>query len=165
MTLLPAVFGIVFNNDRTAILLVKRRDVPLWTLPGGGKEENETNEKALQREIKEETGCIVNIIRLCAIYTPVNRLAASTSIYMCQIESGVLSLSDETAAVAFHPLNKLPLSLFHIHAHWLNEALAHSTCIQRTLNEVSYYSLMKYFLRHPFNVIKFAWTRFFAGKR
>ena len=162
MALLPAVFGIILNEDRTALLLVKRRDVPLWTLPGGGRESHETNEEALQREIEEETGCRVTIIRKCATYYPINQLSALTSVYMCQILSGNLSLSNETAEIAFHPLSQLPHSLFHIHAIWLNEALTHSTCIDRKLTEVSYSAFFKYFIRHPWKVIRFAWTRFFT---
>ncbi len=45
------------------ILLVKRannqQEPGLWSLPGGTKQENETLEQCLIREIKEELGCLI----------------------------------------------------------------------------------------------------------
>ncbi len=31
-----AVYGIVFNQTRSEVLLIKRMDIPVWVLPGGG---------------------------------------------------------------------------------------------------------------------------------
>lgn len=164
MPLLPAAIGIVLNAEQTQILLVKRRDVPVWVLPGGGVEINEKPEEALIREILEETGYQVRILRKCAEYSPVNRLAAFTSVFICNIESGQMHLSDETAEVAFYPIEKLPASFFPPHAYWLSEVLSHqSTLIQRPLTEISYYALLKYLICHPWQVLRFAWTRFFKS--
>ena len=51
-----SVIGCTFSKDRKKVLLIKRRDVPVWTLPGGGTEDNETIEEAITRELLEETG-------------------------------------------------------------------------------------------------------------
>ena len=59
----PSVAGIVFKDNYTQVLLIKRRDVPVWVLPGGGSEEGESLAQATQRELQEETGYIVKIIR------------------------------------------------------------------------------------------------------
>jgi ADP-ribose pyrophosphatase YjhB (NUDIX family) len=160
MPLLPAAIGVILNDEKTQVLLVKRHDVPVWTLPGGGIEEGERPEEALRREIEEETGYQVQILRQCAEYSPINRLAAFTSVFICQIQTGQHRLSEETSAIAFHPLSKLPSTFFPPHAHWLKEALTHHTLIQRPLKEVTYRALCKYFLRHPWQVLRFAWTRF-----
>ena len=48
------VLASIFSENRKKILLVKRRDVPVWVLPGGGVEENENEEDAILREAKEE---------------------------------------------------------------------------------------------------------------
>lgn len=165
MPLLPAAIGIVLNADHTQVLLVKRRDIPVWTLPGGGIEPGEKVEEALKRELFEESGYKVRVVRKCAEYSPLNRLASNTDVFICKIESGEISLSSETAAVAFHPLHSLPASFFHIHQHWLMEALNNKEVIKRTLSEITYFSLLKHFIRHPSQVIKFGLTRFFKRSK
>lgn len=160
MTLLPAAIGIVLNDDLSQILLIKRRDVPVWVLPGGGIEAGELPSDALKREIFEETGVHVKIIRPCAEYSPANRLSALTFIFLCQIQEGNLSLSEETAEIAFFPLVQLPKSLFHLHTHWIKECLASEELIKRPLTEVSYFALCKHIASHPWQVLRFAWTRF-----
>lgn len=160
MALLPAAIAIILNANNTQVLLVKREDVPVWILPGGGIEPGEKPEEALIREIQEETGYQVQIQRKCAEYSPINRLAAFTSVFICCIQSGEMRLSDETAAIAFYSLEKLPSSFFPPHAQWLYEALSQQSLIQRPLTEVSYQALCKYFIRHPWQVFRFAWTRF-----
>lgn len=159
MPLLPAAIGIILNDHQTHVVLVKRRDLPIWVLPGGGVETNETFEEALKREILEETGYQVNILRKCAEYSPINQLAALTFVFICQIQSGHMQISSETQAIAFYPIKDLPSSFFPLHAHWLQEALSHSHLIQRPLTEVSYLALFKYFIYHPWQVLRFAWTR------
>lgn len=161
MPLLPAAIGIVFNTDRTEVLFIKRRDVPVWVLPGGGIEENESPQEALIREVQEETGYLVTIERKSAEYFPINRLSAFTTVFICQIAKGSMSLSAETAEIAFYPISQLPSSIFPPHARWLHEALSSSALIRRPLSEISYLSLSKYFIRHPYLVLRYAWTRFF----
>jgi len=160
MALLPATIGIILSPDQTEVLLVKRDDIPVWVLPGGGVEVGEQPEEALVREIQEETGFQVEIQRKCAEYSPLNRLCALTSIFICNIVSGENCLSSETRGIAFHSLLNLPSTLFPPHERWLHEALSTETLIQRPLIEVSYGALWKYFIRHPHHVLRFAWTRF-----
>jgi 8-oxo-dGTP diphosphatase len=159
MPLLPAAIGIVLNADQTQVLLIKRCDVPVWVLPGGGIEADEQPEKALIREIQEETGLLVQVMRKCAEYSPINRLAAFTTVFICHIQSGEMRLSNETADIAFFPIKKLPSSLFPPHAHWLQEALSHHTLIRRPLTEISYVKLCQYLMCHPWLMIRYAWTR------
>ncbi len=159
MHLLPAAIGIILNADQSQVLLVKRKDNAVWVLPGGGVESEETPEEALFREIKEETGFEVRIVRKCAEYEPINRLAAFTSVFICQISSGKPCLSPETTGIAFYPLSNLPKNVFPIHTHWIQESLNHPGLIQRPLTEVSYFALCKYFVLHPLRVLRYAWTR------
>ena len=48
-----------FNKSLKKILLVKRRYVPVWVLPGGGIEDGETPFQAAVRETKEELAVVV----------------------------------------------------------------------------------------------------------
>lgn len=159
MPLLPAAIGIVLNADQTQVLLIKRRDIPIWVLPGGGIETGEHPEEALIREIQEETGFFVQVVRKCAEYSPVNRLAAFTSVFICHIQSGNMILSDETADIAFYPIQKLPSPFFFAHAYWMQEAFSHQTLIQRPLTEISYVALLQFFICHPWHFFRLGWTR------
>lgn len=163
MPLLPAAIAIIFDRDQTHILLVKRHDVPIWVLPGGGIEPQETAEQAVRREVLEETGYEITIVRKCAEYSPVNRLAAFTSVFICRVQSGSPTLSAETRAIAFHPLTQLPPLFFPLHAQWIEEAMSHPNLIQRPLTEVSYWRVLRYFLCHPLHTLCFAWTRWIKG--
>jgi len=56
-----AVGAIVFRDDK--VLLVRRANPPgqgLWAIPGGRVELGETLKEAARREVREETGVIIN---------------------------------------------------------------------------------------------------------
>jgi 8-oxo-dGTP diphosphatase len=60
-------FTIVFNKEGK-ILLVKRKDYPIWDLPGGRLEEYETLENCAIRETEEETGYKTKVNRKIGEY-------------------------------------------------------------------------------------------------
>lgn len=159
MPLLPAAIGIIWNADHTHILLVKRKDVPIWVLPGGGIEPTETVEYALKREILEETGMTVKILRQCAHYTPINRLSTFTSLFFCEVEKGTLTVSNETAEVKFYAISDLPPLFFPFHRLWLQECLLTTDLINRPLIEISYWAFMRYSIKYPKLIIRYLWTR------
>jgi 8-oxo-dGTP diphosphatase len=54
--------GAVITDDKGRLLLIKRGHEPsagLWSLPGGRIEPGETDTEALVREMREETGLVV----------------------------------------------------------------------------------------------------------
>lgn len=163
MPIVPAAIALVFNSDKTELLLVKRQDISLWVLPGGGIDPHETAEQAIKREVLEETGLIVDIERKCAEYTPVNTLAAFTAVFICRVKSGSLSLSSETSDVKFFPLQKLPPTFFYIHREWLQDALCHPYLIKKPLQCITYWAVFKYFVRHPIQVARYLMTRLKQG--
>jgi 8-oxo-dGTP diphosphatase len=61
----------VVVDDRARVLLAlwNESDQPLWTLPGGGVELNETVEEGTIRELREETGYEVALDRLLGVDT------------------------------------------------------------------------------------------------
>ena len=65
---MDGAFGLVLNSNKTKLLLVKRRDYPVWVMPGGRVEKGEIPEKTVIREIFEESGFRVKIVRKIAEY-------------------------------------------------------------------------------------------------
>lgn len=55
--------GCVVVNDRNEILLVSDKERKIWTFPKGHAEQGETLEQTALREVKEETGYTVEIVR------------------------------------------------------------------------------------------------------
>ncbi len=53
--LVPAASTVVVDNEGR-LLMAKRTDNELWTIPGGGEKPGETIAEAAVREVKEETG-------------------------------------------------------------------------------------------------------------
>jgi ADP-ribose pyrophosphatase YjhB (NUDIX family) len=153
-----SVAGIIFSPDRSEVLLIKRRDVPVWVLPGGGVEEGEGGEEAIVREILEETGFTVKIDRLVGNYFPINRLAKQTHLYECAILSGEASLSSETRGVAFFKIDALP-KLPPPYGEWIEDAAKNLPPLEKKLVSVNYLSLLKHFLFHPILVIRFLFAR------
>lgn len=131
----------------------------MWVLPGGGVEEDESPAEAVKREVFEETGYVVEVVRQSAEYYPINRLAALTSVYICRIIGGAPCLSSETSSIGFSPLKNLPSTLFSLHQDWLKEALSHSELIKKPLTQVTYWAVINHFFKHPLHVLRYLWTR------
>lgn len=67
-SLVPAASAVV-ADERGRILLARRTDNTLWTIPGGGMEPGETIVETAEREVEEETGVQVEVTRLVGIYS------------------------------------------------------------------------------------------------
>lgn len=160
MSLAPAAVAIILNSTQDQLLLVKRADIAVFVLPGGGIETGESPEEAVIREVREETGWKVIVKRKSAEYYPINRLAADTHVFICEIVGGAQSISIESREVNFYPLNKLPSTFLYIHKMWIQEALNQTALVVRPLTEVNYGALILFFIYHPWIVLRFIWTRF-----
>jgi len=157
-----ASLAIITNSDNH-ILLVQRKDIPIWVLPGGGIENCENPDQAVVREAEEETGLPVHILTHIATYTPVNSLSSTTYLFHCTPATSVLPQAQEkeAAAVQYFPLEKLPSHLFFLHKNFVKEwQTASSFPIERSLTEITYFSLLFTFLRHPWWILRYLWTRF-----
>lgn len=151
---------IIFNEDRKKVLLIQRRDIPVWVLPGGGIDPNESPEEAALREGEEETGFHLKIIRHVATYLPTHPLTKKTYFFECSIQNGHATTGDETKAVEYYPIDSLPKLLSLPFAFWIEDAL-NPTLPHRTLptKGITYLAILKNLLLHPVFVTKFFITR------
>jgi ADP-ribose pyrophosphatase YjhB (NUDIX family) len=95
------------------VLLVKRTNPSLWELPGGGMEAGETPVQTVIREVREETGLLVECIELLGRYTRQGFRAHCALVYLCQPVGGHLRPhSSEVRRVRYFPCNALPRGLF-----------------------------------------------------
>jgi ADP-ribose pyrophosphatase YjhB (NUDIX family) len=117
LLMVPAVVGRIVNeNDE--ILLVQNRATGSWSIPGGYVEPDETVERAIAREIEEETGYIIKPVHLIGIYsTPEydltypnkDKVHPITFFFQCRILEKKKALDEEEIKQAkFFAQNKVP---------------------------------------------------------
>lgn len=153
-----AVAVIVFSADRSQILLTKRRDIPVWVLPGGGIEHGETPEAAAVRELEEEILCASKIVKKIADYQKVNMLTQRTHFYECSIQGDPL-VSAETEDVRFFPYDQLP-HLPPPYTYWIKDALAHrGDVLNKPIEGVSLGMFLQLLIKHPLIVLRFLLSR------
>lgn len=86
------VAGIIFIDGKIALMhrkdVLKRPEMPeYYTIPGGGLEEGETEEEGVIREIKEEFGIKVKVIK--KLYEIESKNFKQKEIFfLCEYESG-----------------------------------------------------------------------------
>jgi 8-oxo-dGTP pyrophosphatase MutT (NUDIX family) len=154
-----AVYGIIFNDARTEVLLIKRLDIPVWVLPGGGLDAGELPEAGAVREVLEETGFQSTVVRKVAEYLPVNKMTQFSHLYECKVVSGSASTGAETKEVRFFPLNALP-KLPPPYEGWIRDAAAnHPALLRKKIEGVTYCVLFKLLIQHPILVGRYLLTK------
>jgi len=113
---LIGVGALIFQRGR--ILMAQRGKEPLkgwWSLPGGAVEAGESLETAVLREVQEETGLIVQTLRVHEIFERIIRDAAGAPEYhyvlidyLCRVTGGTPQAGDDVAHVAWMRREDLP---------------------------------------------------------
>ena len=128
----PGVAAIIQDGEGK-ILLQRRSDNGLWGLPGGSVEIGESVRDAILREVREETGLTVEVVRLIGVYSDprvqVVRYADGnvvhyiSSVFACRILEGTLQTCDETLDLQFFDPAQLPEDLVPMHHIRIQDAL------------------------------------------
>ena len=101
----PGVRAIVLN-EAGEVLLQKRTDMGSWGLPAGGLELHESAMDALRREVEEETGLRVEIVKLLGVYSDPARDPRGHSVsavYVAKPIGGELRANTDAAEVRVFP--------------------------------------------------------------
>lgn len=109
MTHTIGCFCIIFKSNK--ILLVKRKDFPLWDLPGGRKEQGESEIACVIREAKEECGYSISIDQEIGRYKRAKYQDTQVVFSTHILEECIDFTSDETKCIKWFPLHKLPYNL------------------------------------------------------
>lgn len=101
------VGALIFDGPK--LLIVERGREPLkgfWSLPGGAVETGETLAEAIAREVLEETGLIVEVVRQFEIFERIMPDAAGRAEYhyvlvdfICRVAGGGLAAGDDVSRV------------------------------------------------------------------
>ncbi len=123
----------IFDSARDRILLTRRTDNGQWCLPGGRMEAGENLAEACIREVQEETGLLVQIVRLIGVYSTPHRIITYADgnqwqtiahSFEAQVIGGDLTLSDETTEFGyFTPEEITELDLMEHHRERITDAL------------------------------------------
>lgn len=148
--------AVIYDDSNKKVLILQRRDVPIWVFPGGGIDAGESPEEAIVREVFEETGCMVSIIRKAGIYHPINKLGTTTHLFLCKIKEGIPVTGTETRDVGFFLPEAFPRDFFYIHKDFLKDAEENPLHIfEKPLSQVTYFALFCYCLKHPIKLFRF----------
>jgi len=115
-----AVSALIFDDGR--ILLAHRRDIDWWNLPGGGMEVGETVDEALRREVREETGLVVEIERLVGVYSKPQKQEVVLT-FRCHVTGGTLSATEESCECRYFAPHDLPTNILPKHRQRVEDAL------------------------------------------
>lgn len=106
-SLVPAVSAIV-TDESGHVLLQRRADNELWSVPGGAVEVGESVLDALRREVLEETGLEIDADRLVGVYSDPSYVIAYDDgevrqqfslAFACRVTGGSLRVSAESVDV------------------------------------------------------------------
>ncbi|MGW7160172.1 NUDIX hydrolase [Paenibacillus taichungensis] len=95
--------SVIVLNENDEILLMKGRRG--WEMPQGCVEEGETITQAAIREVKEETGIDIELIKFCGLYQNTTR-GVCNNIFTGKPIGGTLTTSIESDEVGFFTLEQ-----------------------------------------------------------
>lgn len=118
-----AVNAVIERDGR--YLLARRRDIDWWHLVGGGLEYGETIQQGLLREVREEIGVSIDVLRLVGVYAkPQKQEVVLTFLCSLPTDSAEPKISEEIAEIGWFATDQLPQPLLPKHRERLLDAAA-----------------------------------------
>jgi len=114
--------GVVLSER--GVLLAVRGDLRGWELPGGNAHPGEPEEAAVRREIREETGVLVEVEAHVGDWVRSGFRPHVARIWRCRAVGGRPAPSEETLRVEWFDPTALPAALFPWYREPLAQALA-----------------------------------------
>ena len=121
-------------DEQGRILLHQRSDNGNWALPGGAIELGETAEQAVVREVCEETGYEVSVVKLVGVYSDPRQTTITypngdvvsyvSSLFECRVTGGAPALNEESTAIDWFPPEALPEPFHGGHVQRVKDAVA-----------------------------------------
>lgn len=122
------VDGVILREKE--VLLIKRGKEPFkgyWALPGGSVEYGETTERAVVREVKEETGLNCDIVRLIGVYSNPDRdpkVHSISAAYLMELSRDEkLRPGDDAVRAQWFAIDDLPHKTAFDHKDIIQDAL------------------------------------------
>jgi 8-oxo-dGTP pyrophosphatase MutT (NUDIX family) len=129
----PSVSAVILDR-RGRLLLQQRSDGGQWGLPGGSVEIGESVAEAVVREVHEETGLTVRPRRIIGVYSdptfqvvryPDGNVWHYVNVcFECVGQKGELTTCDETLALEYFAMGRLPRTLLPNHRIRIRDARA-----------------------------------------
>lgn len=119
-----AVNAVIERNGHA--LLARRRDIGWWNLPGGGVEPGESVTEGLQREMREEIGAEVEILRLAGVYSKPQK-SEIVLVFLCRLptdQEHALHTTEEVSELGWFRASSLPPDTLPKHRQRVEDALA-----------------------------------------
>jgi len=115
------LFAVILDQQRR-VLLCHRRDDDLWNLPGGRMERDESPWQGVIREVKEEVGLDVAVVRLVGVYSRPEK-DEIVFCFLCEVIGGDIATSDEADQVEYFEFQTIPQTTLPSHVERISDAL------------------------------------------
>ncbi|WP_282156067.1 NUDIX domain-containing protein [Cytobacillus gottheilii] len=122
-SIVPAVSAVILSEDGNKILLQERVDNGKWSLPGGQVDPGESVEEAVKREVSEETGIDIEVLKMIGVYSDPNHVISYSDgeirqqfsiCFLCKALTSELAVSHESKRVSYLLLDQLHTLNMHI---------------------------------------------------
>ena len=131
---MPTLGAAAVVVDQGKVLLIKRRDVEVWALPGGAVESGESLAQAAVREVREETGLEIELTRLVGVYSRPNwRAGGDHGVLFAArpLSHDIVPQPEEALEAAYFAPQNLPDPYAWWIAERINDALGGATGVAR----------------------------------